>query len=158
MRDASRKIGDACPYRRVAFDNSSNTNSRGHWPLILEADTMKYLLLLNRTEDAPPQPGSAAFGDAVRDYGAANAAMAEAGVLVERAPLSAVSSATTVRVRDGETLLTDGPSAEIKELLGGYTIIECADLDDAIKWASTIPAAKDASVVIRPIVAVPSPV
>jgi hypothetical protein len=117
---------------------------------------MKYLLLLNRTEDAPPEPGTERFAAAVAGYGAANQAMADAGVLLECEPLSAVSSATTVRVRDGETILTDGPSAEIKELLGGYALIECADLDEAIKWAATIPAAADASVVIRPVVAVPA--
>jgi hypothetical protein len=116
---------------------------------------MRYLLLLNRTEDGPPEPGTPRLERAVEGYGAANAAMAEAGVLVDCRPLSAVSSATTVRVRNGETLLTDGPSAEIKEVLGGYAIIECADLDEAIKWASTIPAAEDASVVIRPVVPVP---
>lgn len=118
---------------------------------------MKYLLLLNRTEDEPPQPGTPRFAAAVQGYGTANEAMAKARVLLDCAPLSAVSSATTVRVRDGEVVLTDGPSAEIKELLGGYTILECADLDEAIKWAATIPAASDASVVIRPVVAVPTP-
>jgi hypothetical protein len=117
---------------------------------------MKYLLLLNRTEDEAPQPGTQRFADAVAGYGAANGAMAAAGVLVDCAPLSAVSSATTVRIRDGETVLTDGPSAEIKEVLGGYTLIDCADLDEAIKWAATIPAAADASVVIRPVVEVPA--
>jgi hypothetical protein len=59
-----------------------------------------------------------------------------------------------VRVRDGETILTDGPSAEIKEQLGGYTIVECADLDEALKWAAVMPAARDASVEVRPIVPV----
>ena len=117
---------------------------------------MKYLLLLNRTEDGPPEPGTDRFDKAVAGYGAANEAMAAAGVLLDCAPLSAVSSATTVRVRDGETVLTDGPSAEIKEVLGGYTLIECADLDEAVKWAASIPAAVDASVVIRPVVAVPA--
>jgi len=62
-----------------------------------------------------------------------------------------------VRVREGETIVTDGPSAEIKEQLGGYSIIECADLDEALKWAAAIPAARDASVEIRPIVAMPAP-
>ena len=58
----------------------------------------------------------------------------------------------------GETIITDGPSAEIKEQLGGYTIIECADLDEALKWAAIIPAARDASVEVRPIVATQAPV
>jgi hypothetical protein len=59
--------------------------------------------------------------------------------------------ATTVRVRDGQTLLTDGPAAELKEQVGGYTLMECADLDEAIKWAASLPAAAAASVEIRPV-------
>lgn len=65
--------------------------------------------------------------------------------------------ATTVRVRDGEVLLTDGPAAELKEQIGGYTIIECADLDEAIKWAAMIPAANEASVEVRPVATVRVP-
>jgi hypothetical protein len=115
---------------------------------------VKYMLLLNRTTDALPVPGTDEFDQTLREYGAAVEAMARAGVLIDCAPLAANSSTTTVRVRDGETIVTDGPSAEIKEQLGGYSIIDCADLDEALKWAAAIPAAKDASVEIRPIVAV----
>ena len=114
---------------------------------------MKYLLLLHRGADEdlpdPASPEAAALFDA---YRAANEAMASAGVLIDCAPLKSVSAATTVRVRNGETLLTDGPAAELKEQVGGYTLIECADLDEAIKWAASIPAARDASVEIRPVV------
>jgi hypothetical protein len=119
---------------------------------------VKYLFLLNRTSDGPPVPGTAEFDETVRSYGAAVEAMSRAGVLIDCAPLAARSSSTTVRVRDGETILTDGPSAEIKEQLGGYTIVECADLDEALKWAATIPAAEHASIEVRPIVAVQAPV
>jgi hypothetical protein len=113
---------------------------------------MKYLLLLNRVEDALPEPGTAEAAEMTRAYGTAVEAMAEAGVLVDCAPLTATSAATTVRVRDGETILTDGPAAELREQVGGYTILDCASLDDALKWAATIPAASDASVEVRPIV------
>jgi len=119
---------------------------------------VKYMFLLNRTTDAPPEPGTPEFDETVRGYGAALEAMGKAGVLVDCAPLAARSSSTTVRVRDGETILTDGPSAEIKEQLGGYTIVDCADLDEALRWAATIPAANDASVEVRPIVVVQAPV
>ena len=70
---------------------------------------MKYLLLLNRATDALPEPGTPAGQAMLRDYTAAVQAMAEAGVLVDCAPLTAVSAATTVRVRDGQPLLTTGP-------------------------------------------------
>jgi hypothetical protein len=117
---------------------------------------MKYMLLLNRNTDAPPSPGTPEFEDHFLGYTAAFEDMGKAGVFVDAAPLSAVSSTTTVRVRDGETVLTDGPSAEIKELLGGYAIIDCDHLDEAIRWATTVPAAKYASVEIRPLVVVPA--
>ncbi len=83
--------------------------------------------------------------------------MIEAGVFVDCAPLQPVSATTTVRVRAGEVLLTDGPAAEIKEQFGGYTVVECADLDEALKWAATIPAAGEGCVEVRPIVAVEVP-
>jgi hypothetical protein len=113
---------------------------------------MKYLLLLNRVEDALPEAGTAEADEMMRAYGAAVEAMAEAGVLVDCAPLTAVSAATTVRVRDGEMLLTDGPAAELREQVGGYTILDCASLDDALKWAALIPAASSASVEVRPVI------
>ena len=114
---------------------------------------MKYMLLLNRTADALPEPGTPELDRLMQEYAAAVQAMGRAGVLIDCAPLAAQSSTTTVRVRDGETIITDGPSAEIKEQLGGYTIIECANLDEALTWAATIPAAREASVEVRPIVA-----
>ena len=119
---------------------------------------MKYMLLLNRTNDGPPAPGTAEGDVTIREYSTALDAMGQAGVLIDCAPLAAASSTTTVRIRDGETLITDGPSAEIKEVLGGYAIVDCQDLDEALKWAATIPAARDASIEVRPIVAVRAPV
>jgi hypothetical protein len=90
-------------------------------------------------------------------YEAATTALAEAGVLVDCAPLQPVSASTTVRVRDGETLLTDGPAAEIKEHFGGYTLVECTDLDEALKWAALMPAADGGAVEVRPLVPVEVP-
>jgi hypothetical protein len=113
------------------------------------------MFLLNRTTDALPEPGTAEADQMLQAYGEAVEALAKAGVLIDCAPLAARSSSTTVRVRDGETILTDGPSAEIKEQLGGYTIVECADLDEALKWAATMPTARDASVEVRPIAGTP---
>ena len=80
------------------------------------------------------------------------AELAEAGVLIDCAPLQPVTASTTVRVRGGETLLTDGPAAEIKEHFGGYTLIECADLDEALRWAAKMPAATGGSVEVRPLI------
>ena len=115
---------------------------------------MKYMFLLNVSEGSRPEPGTAEADELFKAYRAATGAMAAAGVLIDCAPLAPVSSATTVRVRNSETILTDGPAAEIKEWLGGYTLVECSDLDEALEWAATMPAARDASVEVRPVVQV----
>ena len=112
---------------------------------------MKYMCLLYGEPEAAPAPGSPEFGRMLADYGAATEAMAKAGVLLDSGPLQPVTAATTIRVRDGETLLTDGPFAEIKEHLGGYYLLECADLASAVKWAATIPAVSFGSVEVRPL-------
>jgi len=62
------------------------------------------------------------------------------------------NTATTVRVREGKTLITDGPYAETKEMLGGYYILDCKDLDQAIELAALIPGAKNGMIEIRPVV------
>ena len=115
---------------------------------------MKYLFLLYA--DKPmPEPGTAEARKLLDDWTEAERAMAEAGVLIDCAPLQPVAASTTVRVRSGETMLTDGPAAEIKEVFGGFTLVECADLDEALKWAARIPTARDGKVEVRPIVQVP---
>jgi hypothetical protein len=114
---------------------------------------MKYLFLLHSADDGPPEDrASPEYAKVYAEYGAALGAMTQAGVLLECAPLRPWSSATTVRVRDGETMLTDGPAAEIKEQVGGYALVECADLDEALKWAAMIPAAKAGSVEVRAVI------
>jgi hypothetical protein len=74
-----------------------------------------------------------------------------AGLLVANSPLHPVASATTVRVRDGETELTDGPFAVTKEVLAGYYVLNCADLDEALHHAARMPSARHGSVEVRPI-------
>ena len=77
--------------------------------------------------------------------------MREAGVLRGGAELKPTHSATTVRVKDGKTLTTDGPFAETKEQLGGYYLIDVPDLDQAVKWAARCPAAQGGSIEVRPV-------
>lgn len=112
---------------------------------------MKYMFLFYGPDQPLPEPGTEEFSRGVKAWGAAKQELADAGVLIECSPLQPVAAATTVRVRDGETLLTDGPAAEIKEQLGGFTLVECADLDEALKWAARMPAAREASVEVRPL-------
>jgi hypothetical protein len=75
----------------------------------------------------------------------------EAGVLAAGNELASTRDATTVRVRDGETLVTDGPYAEVKEALGGYYIFECESQDEALDWAARIPGAEHGAVEVRPV-------
>jgi hypothetical protein len=75
----------------------------------------------------------------------------EAGLLVSTDRLHPVARATTVRVRDGEAELTDGPFAVTKEILGGYYLLDCADLDEALQHAARLPLARYGSVEVRPI-------
>jgi hypothetical protein len=84
----------------------------------------------------------------------------KSGVLVANSPLHPPSSATTVRVRGGETTLTDGPFATTKETLAGFYILDCADLDDAVRHAAELPTAWHGSVEVRPLMAlsaIPAP-
>lgn len=118
---------------------------------------MKYLFLLQTADDGPPEPGTPEAARMYAEYQVAIQAMAAAGVLLECAPLQGASLATTVRVRDGRVLLTDGPAAELKEQVGGYTLVECADLDEALKYAAMIPAAHAGSVEVRPVVTTQAP-
>jgi hypothetical protein len=115
---------------------------------------MRYLCLLYLAEDEMPAPGTPEFGRMVDANMVASRAMSEAGVLVDGAPLYPSRSATSLRIREGESLLTDGPYAELKEQLGGYYLLECADLDEALRWARTIPAATMGTVEVRPVMRV----
>ena len=79
-----------------------------------------------------------------------NESLQEAGLLVGTGRLRPVDSATTVRVHDGQADFTDGPFAVTKEILGGYYLLECRDLDEALKQASRIPLTRYGSVEVRP--------
>jgi hypothetical protein len=72
-------------------------------------------------------------------------------VMVGGEGLQPSATATTVRVRDGERMLTDGPFAETREQLGGYYLLDCPDLDAAIGWAAKIPGASSGAVEVRPV-------
>jgi hypothetical protein len=78
-------------------------------------------------------------------------AVSEADVSVGGNELDSTGTATTVRVRGDETLVTDGPFVELKEALGGYYVFECDSIDDACAWAAKIPAARHGAVEVRPV-------
>ncbi|GAA3397574.1 YciI family protein [Cryptosporangium minutisporangium] len=104
---------------------------------------MKYVLLICGDETAAEHANDGCGGW--------DSEMTERGVLYGGAGLRPPTDATTIRVRDGETLLTDGPFAETREQIGGICLIECADLDEAIEIAGKHPAATYGSIEVRPL-------
>jgi hypothetical protein len=111
---------------------------------------MRYLLLIYTEEptEMPPQDVMTAQAEA---YDAFSKEVRDRGLFEAGEALHPTTSATTVRVRDGETVTTDGPFAETKEALGGFYLINAKDLDEAIELAAKIPGAKHGSIEIRPI-------
>ena len=102
---------------------------------------MEYLALIYADEAAWERFSDEEREAAYEQYGEFSRAARDAGVLVGGEELGPTASATTVRVRDGRQLVTDGPYAEAKEALGGYFILDCPSLDDALTWAARIPGA-----------------
>jgi hypothetical protein len=111
---------------------------------------MKYTLLFYANESEGSQTQEEGEAIAQTWYTLLKEAK-EAGVLLDNNGFKPVSDATTVRLRDGKTLITDGPFAETHEQLGGFFILDCENLDEAISWAKKIPHAAYGSVEIRPL-------
>ena len=112
---------------------------------------MQYLLLIQDDEQnwaTLPEEGRRRV---VAEYLALTEEMHERGVILGSNRLAPVSAASTIRVRDGEEVVTDGPFAETKEQLGGYYLIDVESLDEALVWAARIPTARRGSVEVRPV-------
>jgi len=113
-------------------------------------ESVQYVALIYADEDAwsgfSQEERDAAYGK----YRAFGEEARAAGVLAAGNELGSTRDATTVRVRD-ETLVTDGPYAEVKEALGGFYVLECASMDDALDWAARIPGAEHGAVEVRPV-------
>ena len=112
---------------------------------------MRYLLLIHNNEQQAATMNQEDMDKMMAAYGAFTKDIQEKGIFLAGDPLQPTATATTVRVRNGETLTTDGPFAETKEQLGGYYMVECKDLDEALEVASRIPGALTGSVEVRPV-------
>lgn len=112
---------------------------------------MRYLLLIYQNEAGRAKLSQEELSAEYEAYNTFTNDVRESGVLQSAEELMPINTATTVRVRGGKTLSTDGPFAETKEQLGGFYLLNCKDLDEAIKYAAMIPTAKDGSIEIRPI-------
>lgn len=112
---------------------------------------MQYLLMIYENEQLYADMTPAQSAQVLREYDEYTTAIQASGHMRGGDALEPTSTATTVRVREGKTLTTDGPFAETREQLGGYYVVEAADLDEAIKLAARIPGAKTGSIEVRPI-------
>ena len=112
----------------------------------------EYMLLLYGSESVNKAERARRWAE-IPLWDQVNASLRDAGVLIAQAPLHSVETATTIRVRGDETELTDGPFAVTKEVLAGYYVLDCADLDEVIGHATRLPWARYGSVEVRPIVA-----
>ncbi len=112
---------------------------------------MRYILLIYTDETEDAKRTDAENEANMAEYYAFTSEVQESGAYKGGDALHPTSSATTVRVREGRTMVTDGPFAETKEQLGGFYMVDCKDLDEAIEWAAKIPGARDGSIEVRPI-------
>ncbi len=112
---------------------------------------MQYLLLIHDDEQKFERMSEQEMRDLLGEYMEFSAAVKESGVYVGSNRLSPVATAATVRIHDGEEVVTDGPFAETKEQLGGSYLIDTETLDEALEWAARIPSAKSGSIEVRPL-------
>jgi hypothetical protein len=116
-------------------------------------EDVKYLLLIYNCDR--PEPGDPRFEDALASVNAFADECKRRGAFVAGDPLTNDDAATTVAVRDGRTLITDGPFVETREHLGGYYVLDCRDLDEALELAALCPMAGVGAIEVRPLVQVP---
>jgi hypothetical protein len=116
---------------------------------------MKYLLLIYENEASFAGLGEAEQGKIFEEYMVYTKNIKKSGHYIGGEALQPISDATTVRVKNGKTVSTDGPFAETREQLGGYYLVEAKDLDEAIKLAAGIPASRTGSIEVRPIMPTP---
>jgi|SRR5580700_11046189 hypothetical protein len=112
---------------------------------------MQYLLMIYRNEAALGKMSAADRKQMTAEYGTFTQSIIQSGHFKAGDGLQPTTTATTVRVREGKTLTTDGPFAETREQLGGYYLIDAKDLDTALAIAARIPGAKNGSIEVRPV-------
>jgi hypothetical protein len=110
---------------------------------------MLYMFLLYHDPTVPPPP------DIMDHHFAVWREAKDRGAYLTSEAIGSTENATTVRVRNGKTLITDGPFAETKEVLGGFYLLDCQDLDEALEYAAKIPDSINGSVEVRPVMHVP---
>ena len=112
---------------------------------------MKYLLTIYGDESSFADVTPEDVQQVMAAYEAFGREVTEAGAMLGGEGLQPSATATTVQVRDGETITSDGPFADTREQLGGYYLLDCRDLDEAIGWAAKIPGAQSGTIEVRPV-------
>src|SRR5712675_1405891 len=112
---------------------------------------MEYMLLIYNSEADDKKMSQETYQQIFQEYMTFTQDITKSGKNKGGAPLEQTATATTVRVRNGKTVVTDGPFAETKEQLGGYYLVEAKDLDEALSIAARIPGAKFGSIEVRPV-------
>jgi hypothetical protein len=141
---AQSSCRDAVGLFVILFDRSGHRVTGGH---------VQYMLLIYDCER--PDPADPRFAEALARVNAFADECRRRGAFVAGHPLQPERTATTVSVRDGRTLITDGPFAETHEHLGGYYVLDCRNLDEALELAALCPMAAEGSIEVRPIAEVP---
>ncbi len=112
---------------------------------------MKYMLLLASNPADEPAPGDEGFDSYMGEWAAYSQALVEAGAMVSGEALQGNDTVSTVQVRDGKRIVTDGPFIESKEVIGGFYVIDVANLDEALDWAAKIPNSHFGTIEVRPV-------
>ncbi len=112
---------------------------------------MQYMLLIYTDPAIDTSMTDSEQSELMGKYFTFTSELRESGAMVDGAPLQSVTTATSVRIRDGETMITDGPFAETKETLGGFYLIDVDNLDEALKWAAKIPSVHQGCIEVRPV-------
>lgn len=113
---------------------------------------MQFMCLIYSDPTSGPQPGSEEFGAFMKGYGDFTKLVQENGKLSAGDALQGIETATTVSMRGGKVETMDGPFAETKEVLGGYYLLDCKDMNEAIEYAAKIPTAEFGRIEVRPVV------
>jgi hypothetical protein len=112
---------------------------------------MRFLMILVDVETEQLRPGDPGFAERMAGYATFTKKTETLGAFRAAGKLQPTKTARTVRIRDGKTLVTEGPFAETREQVGGFYLLECKDLDEALELAAQIPTAAHGSVEVRPL-------
>ena len=117
---------------------------------------MRYTLLIYTNEADRPEWGTPEGDAEAKGYNDFHGEVTQGGLVGGGAPLRRGAEATSVRVRDGNTRISDGPAVQTPEQLGGYYLVECNDLDEALELAAKIPGARYGTIEVRPVLELPA--